>query len=181
MVGPTNTTLSYALAYNCSCSGVYSGDNCAHQFTACDSSPCQNGGECSNWGAWGKYACSCTSDYRDNNCETFEVCSSAPCQHNGTCTSFQENIGQGRWEYACGCVDGVRSPPAFTYVSPLHCILGAGLFLVLGFQTVRVLCAKHTQRGFRSSTSKVNDSRVVASPSALKTFTGETVSEHISS
>ncbi|XP_041478054.1 uncharacterized protein LOC121425992 [Lytechinus variegatus] len=42
----------------------------AEEFDPCDSSPCQNGGECSS--ADGQYSCQCPSTHTGTNCETEE-------------------------------------------------------------------------------------------------------------
>eukprot|EP00117_Sycon_ciliatum_P024540 scpid11042/ scgid20575/ Fibropellin-1; Epidermal growth factor-related protein 1; Fibropellin-I; SpEGF I; UEGF-1 len=64
----------------------------------CDSSPCQNGGTCSN--SLGTYSCSCTPSYEGFNCgrrvSIVRACDSSPCRNGATCT----NVGSG---YRCRC------------------------------------------------------------------------------
>ena len=71
---------------------VGSGDDCV-------SSPCQNGGACTDIIA-GSYTCTCGIEYTGDNCEIdIDDCALGPCLNGGTCT---DEAGS----YTCSCVAG---------------------------------------------------------------------------
>ncbi|RDD36444.1 Neurogenic locus Notch protein, partial [Trichoplax sp. H2] len=79
--------------YYCVCDKYFTGNNC-EQALACASSPCQNGGNCTN--DLTSYNCLCPSNYFGQNCDQLPACSSNPCI-TGTCVNFNNNT------YQCQC------------------------------------------------------------------------------
>ena len=64
----------------------------------CASSPCQNGGVCTD--AVNSYSCACVAGYDGTNCETdVDECDQSPCDNGGTCTDAVNS-------YSCACVAG---------------------------------------------------------------------------
>ncbi|XP_048590502.1 lactadherin [Nematostella vectensis] len=59
----------------------------------CDSSPCKNGGSCTNKPDNTGYTCTCTSEYTGTECEK-----KSPCKNGATCTNSADNSG-----YICTC------------------------------------------------------------------------------
>ncbi|XP_053372966.1 uncharacterized protein LOC123561091 [Mercenaria mercenaria] len=82
----------------CTCDIGYSGDHCDLYTDECASSPCQNGGVCTD--AVNGYSCACAVGYDGDNCQTnTDECSSNPCQNGGVCTDDVNG-------YSCTCVVG---------------------------------------------------------------------------
>ena len=64
----------------------------------CASSPCQNGGTCTD--SVNSYTCNCDAGYSGDNCETdINECASNPCLNGGTCID-------GINSFTCNCVSG---------------------------------------------------------------------------
>ena len=59
--------------YYCTCPLDYEGKNCSQLIEPCNSSPCLNGGRCSNVRSRNNiaptFSCNCTEDYKGNTCE----------------------------------------------------------------------------------------------------------------
>ncbi|CAD5210389.1 unnamed protein product [Bursaphelenchus okinawaensis] len=81
----------------CDCEYGYSGDYC-EVTEGCASSPCLNGGACTNVNTTG-YECECLSIYNGTNCDIYDPCSATPCV-NGDC------INNGNATYYCNCTTG---------------------------------------------------------------------------
>ena len=77
----------------------YTGVNCATDVNECDSSPCQNGGNCTH--GINSYNCSCPSRYNGTNCEldTVDDCIGHICVNNATCVD-------GVNHFNCSCLPG---------------------------------------------------------------------------
>jgi hypothetical protein len=72
------------------------------QTAPCLSSPCQNGGTCTE--ETGAYICACAANYTGSSCEIVienNPCESAPCQNGATCVPSLSNH-----EYLCSCATG---------------------------------------------------------------------------
>jgi len=92
--------------YTCTCTAGFSGATCTSLSSPavqsevvanpCLTSPCKNGGKCSQTSA--SYKCSCPVGVSGNNCEisNSNPCSFNPCQNGGTC------IRNGT-QYTCSC------------------------------------------------------------------------------
>ena len=85
--------------YKCNCLPGYTGDLCGVNIDECASSPCVNGGTCTD-GING-YSCLCPAEfngptclcpqgYTGENCsEKINACETSPCKHGATCVSLQ--------------------------------------------------------------------------------------------
>ncbi|XP_066271847.1 fibropellin-1-like [Branchiostoma lanceolatum] len=68
------------------------------EFNNCRNNPCLNNGVCVD--GLGQYACTCTSGWYGNRCESNSVvCANSPCQNGGSC-----NPGGG--SFTCRCLPG---------------------------------------------------------------------------
>ncbi|XP_065070644.1 fibropellin-1-like isoform X2 [Rhopilema esculentum] len=97
-VGPRCRLTNCDPGYFCSeaCSKL-TGYECL-DIDECESSPCQNGGTCSN--DINKYTCTCKAGFEGTNCQTdINECASSPCQNGGTCV---DGVNQ----YSCTCAAG---------------------------------------------------------------------------
>ncbi|KAH3692451.1 hypothetical protein DPMN_194292 [Dreissena polymorpha] len=56
-----------ATLYRCLCQQGYTGQTCETDINECGSSPCQNGGSCTD--RLNGYVCRCTEAYTGSNCE----------------------------------------------------------------------------------------------------------------
>jgi len=62
----------------------------------CESTPCQNGGSCTD--GFASYTCACAAGYTGQNCEiNINDCLPNPCQNGGICTDGVNN-------YTCQCM-----------------------------------------------------------------------------
>ena len=64
----------------------------------CFSTPCQNGGTCTD--GINRFTCACLAGYNGTTCENnINECASSPCQNGGTCNDAVNG-------YTCDCEDG---------------------------------------------------------------------------
>ena len=64
----TSTCIDHPYGYTCLCEPGYTDVNCETEIDECESSPCQNGGSCSD--SINLYNCTCVAGYTGLNCET---------------------------------------------------------------------------------------------------------------
>ncbi|KAH9636535.1 hypothetical protein HF086_014796 [Spodoptera exigua] len=81
--------------YRCFCQPGYTGERCELEYNECESSPCANGGTCTD--RVGGFACSCGRGYTGNTCQLkVDLCSPSPCPSHRICLDRGNN-------YACEC------------------------------------------------------------------------------
>uniref|UniRef100_A0A674NDB1 Delta-like protein n=1 Tax=Takifugu rubripes TaxID=31033 RepID=A0A674NDB1_TAKRU len=81
--------------YQCTCAEGYSGANCERAEHACLSSPCSNGGSCSETSQG--YECQCAPGWSGPSCTiNIDDCAPNPCNHGGTCQDLVNG-------YKCHC------------------------------------------------------------------------------
>ncbi|XP_077975770.1 uncharacterized protein LOC144431476 [Styela clava] len=107
---PANTNIGQC-SIQCTNSRTCSGDriccadgNCGTVcFSACDSSPCKNGGRCLTR-AVDAFQCECTAGFTGTTCEEpviTDPCNPSPCKNNGIC----QTNGQ---DFTCQCRFGFK-------------------------------------------------------------------------
>ncbi|XP_039180969.1 delta-like protein 3 isoform X1 [Crotalus tigris] len=83
-------------SYTCSCPPGFVGTSCEVEVNECDSSPCRNGGSCSD--LENDYKCTCPQGFYGKNCEISAMtCADGPCFNGGTC--MEKHFGG----YTCRC------------------------------------------------------------------------------
>ncbi|XP_068626826.1 delta and Notch-like epidermal growth factor-related receptor [Battus philenor] len=83
--------------YRCFCEPGYTGERCELEYNECESSPCMNGGTCTD--RVGGFLCTCGRGYAGNICQLkVNLCSPNPCTENRYC------VDRGN-TYTCECVD----------------------------------------------------------------------------
>lgn len=110
------------------CPSGTNGTNCVNNLNTCASSPCMNGGSCTN--SVNAFTCQCTAGYSGSNCQTnINECGSAPCQNGATCI---DRVGS----YSCNCTVGfsgtfcqIQSDPCSSNPcsGPATCVSGGGV------------------------------------------------------
>ncbi|XP_065112995.1 delta-like protein 4 [Paramisgurnus dabryanus] len=87
-------------SYTCTCRPGYTGVNCELVVRECDSSPCKNGGLCTDLDKG--YRCTCLPGFEGTYCEhSLLTCADSPCFHGGRC--HEKDNGR---SYACDCPRG---------------------------------------------------------------------------
>ncbi|KAL9981985.1 hypothetical protein ACROYT_G010761 [Oculina patagonica] len=84
--------------YECVCKPGFTGKYCGVDINECYSSPCFNGGTCTD--QVNGYVCNCPAGYTGAHCETdINECSSNPCLNGAACTDQVNG-------YVCSCMAG---------------------------------------------------------------------------
>ncbi|NXU79942.1 SNED1 protein, partial [Oreotrochilus melanogaster] len=82
-------------SFACYCPEGFVGIQCETEVDACESDPCQNGGECESYR--GSYLCVCPEGFFGYHCETAsDPCFSSPCGSRGYCLP-------GNGTHSCTC------------------------------------------------------------------------------
>ncbi|KAJ2947868.1 hypothetical protein O0L34_g9658 [Tuta absoluta] len=96
--------------FRCFCQPGYTGDLCQIEYNECESSPCANGGTCTD--RVGGFTCACGRGYTGNTCQfKVDLCSPNPCPERRFCVdhgnSYASRSGLDHGNsYACECPRG---------------------------------------------------------------------------
>jgi len=92
--------------YTCQCIHGWIGQFCQEDKDECEDEPCKNGGTCQQTVEPGSYECTCTEEYKGQNCESLKVrtCNETPCVNGGTCIDEPDSTSSER--YRCDCPQG---------------------------------------------------------------------------
>lgn len=87
-------------SYTCACKPGFTGVDCEHEISECDSNPCRNGGSCTDME--NGYHCLCPPGYYGSHCEHSALtCIDSPCFNGGTCLEKDQGAS-----YTCVCPFG---------------------------------------------------------------------------
>ena len=98
--------------FQCVCRAGYGGSTCAEDIDECLSTPCQNGGACTQ--DVDAYTCGCVAGFMGQRCQIdIDECQSQPCINRGTCnqqTQYDPEYARPPdpplGNYSCTCADG---------------------------------------------------------------------------
>ncbi|XP_032221504.2 fibropellin-3 isoform X2 [Nematostella vectensis] len=92
----------------CLCKAGFTGLECESEIGECESSPCLNGGTCTNHVNY--FHCECRAGYAGKQCQTdIDECASSPCLNGSTC---EDGVNG----YTCSCVVGYSGPQCGSHV-----------------------------------------------------------------
>ena len=99
------------MQFICTCQAGTAGLTCESILSPCASSPCANGGVCSNGNdASGEFDCFCLPGFSGDTCETdIDECAVNPCLNGGTCFD-------GVNSFSCSCPPEFSGPSCETQV-----------------------------------------------------------------
>ncbi|KAG7461325.1 hypothetical protein MATL_G00208900 [Megalops atlanticus] len=144
-------------SYTCSCRPGFTGVDCELKVKECDSSPCRNGGKCTD--LEGGYRCTCPQGFEGVHCEhSLLTCADSPCFHSGKC--HEKDNGR---SYACECprsFTGLNCEKRVDKCTSLPCANG-GLCLLHG--SVRVCSCR---AGFTGQRCEININECAQNPCA---------------
>ncbi|XP_059808816.1 delta-like protein 4 isoform X1 [Hypanus sabinus] len=87
-------------SFTCSCQPGFTGVHCQSPVPQCGSSPCRNGGTCTE--SEEAYHCSCLPGYDGQQCENRALtCADFPCFNGGSCYQTSQGVS-----YICSCRPG---------------------------------------------------------------------------
>ncbi|XP_062853195.1 sushi, nidogen and EGF-like domain-containing protein 1 [Trichomycterus rosablanca] len=96
-------------SFTCSCLAGFTGHRCQIDVDECSSSPCQNGGTCTD--RVNAFACRCPAGFSGARCETdVDECQENPCLNGARCI-------QGSGSYTCECQPGYTGPLCETEIN----------------------------------------------------------------
>jgi hypothetical protein len=154
---------AHKVTADCLCIGGYDGADCSIDIDWCISSPCSNGGFCSdvNENPSGSFACTCAPGYTGEVCEsTYDVCVSSPCSNGGTC-SFE--VGLGGPEWSCTCPTGYTGSTCVSMCDVADpCDNGGVCSLVINGASFTMSCACPPQ--YTGATCSVEITSCMSSP-----------------
>ncbi|XP_069359989.1 delta and Notch-like epidermal growth factor-related receptor isoform X1 [Maniola hyperantus] len=85
--------------YLCFCEPGYTGDRCELEYNECESSPCANGGTCTD--RVNAFDCACGRGYTGNTCQSkVDLCKPNPCPEHRYCLDHGNS-------YTCECPSGL--------------------------------------------------------------------------
>ena len=94
--------------YSCLCDPGWIGDRCQIDKDECADLPCMNGGTCTQTVVPGSYICSCSDEYKGQNCTELKVrtCREQPCTNGATCIPEPEKESSDK--FRCDCAQGYQ-------------------------------------------------------------------------
>ncbi|XP_072425477.1 delta-like protein 4 [Chiloscyllium punctatum] len=144
-------------SYTCTCQPGFTGTNCESALRQCDSSPCRNGGTCTELDD--SYMCSCLPGFYGQHCEDSTLtCAESPCFNGGSCIERSQGP-----PYSCICplaFTGLNCEQKVDWCTRNLCANGGQCF-DLGFSR---MC--RCQAGFAGQRCEINVNDCARSPCA---------------